>query len=244
MRSGSHSDDIIFHSRTTTLAISPAAGARSFAFFRALNAVDVFSTVGGLRDDVTLPYGISARDYIGKYTHPIPAGMFNRTYAVKILGAAGNAATAEFSYDAPDVPPRGARFDRIVSVDTTLDAFNVDSRVSFHASAAYRQQHVMRSSFAMPAVVITTPNAYGFWNGRHHQLTMVAWKTHDVTAHANEPHAGNDIVSLTFAGNGWRRSVYAIHGASSLNAAKAELRRFSDTVEREQGRGASGANRR
>ncbi|MBV9269480.1 MAG: beta-galactosidase, partial [Candidatus Eremiobacteraeota bacterium] len=145
--------DVIFRTRSTILLVSPMAGARSFIFQFSDGEVttsqqNYFSTVGALRDDVSLEIPVSPRDYIGKYTHPISAGMFNRPYAVKVLRQ-GTAGSVEFTYDAPDALPHGAFFDRVVSIDPKMDAFIVDEKVTFHgAHVPSEQAHVMRTSFA------------------------------------------------------------------------------------------------
>lgn len=230
---------LVLRAAGTTLTIAPEAGARSFLFTRGHGSA--FSTVGAFRDDVSLPPAISKRDYIGKYTHPIPAGTFNRPYAVKRLADGAISLT----YDAPDVPAGGARFDRIVRIDRALEAYDVDERVDFHTNDA-AQRHVMRTSFAesWQTVTIDAANAYGFWDSQTHDLAIVAWPPGDVVARSEELHPGNYIVSLTFARGGRRRSVYALHSANTAAAARSEVERFARAVERGQGRRDSGANRR
>ena len=67
----------------------------------------------------------SSRDYIAAYTHPLPAGTFNRGYACT------NAARfllqrITCSYDAPDLPEGGARFTRTLTLGD--DSNRVDRR--------------------------------------------------------------------------------------------------------------------
>ena len=69
----------------------------------------------------------STTDRIAKYTHLYPAGMFNRPYdACTFENARG--AGAYFAYDAPDVVPSGARFERVVALSAAADRLVVDER--------------------------------------------------------------------------------------------------------------------
>src|SRR5207248_8257004 len=131
----------------------------------------------------------------------------------------GDYASAEFKYDAPDVLPHGALFDRIVSTDPNGDSFIIDAKVTFHGShVPAAQAHVIRTSFAESSMTVplALQNGYGFWDTHDHRIAMVAWAARDIISHSSELHPGNYIVSLTFARNGWRRSVYALHEAATV----------------------------
>ena len=96
---------VVFQNARVRLVISAAAGARAFAFQdleRKQTPPSIFTTVGGIRDDVAIEPPLSTSDRIAKYTHDFPAGMFNRLYDVQILSS-GTSAAVRFTYDAPDV---------------------------------------------------------------------------------------------------------------------------------------------
>ncbi len=73
------------------VAFAPNAGAR-IAELSAPGFTNAATSIGLLRDAVDPEPSPSARDYIAAYTHPLPAGTFNRTYdcaAVEVGGQSG-----------------------------------------------------------------------------------------------------------------------------------------------------------
>ncbi|MGR4064330.1 MAG: beta-galactosidase, partial [Vulcanimicrobiaceae bacterium] len=106
------SDQIVMQNDRIRIIFSPNAGARAFVLqARAITSGGVqswgpnlASPAGLLRDDVGTPAPPSARDYIAAYTHPFPAGTFNRPYSCYILASAGREASVQCYYDAPDLP--------------------------------------------------------------------------------------------------------------------------------------------
>ncbi len=79
----------ILENRVLRVAMSPDAGARIVALVDRRDGFNRVTSVGGLRDDVSVQLPISPRDYIGKYTHDYPAGFFNRAYAANVSQAIG-----------------------------------------------------------------------------------------------------------------------------------------------------------
>ena len=65
------------------------------------------TSIGLLRDAVAPMPPASPRDYIAAYTHPLPAGTFNRSY---VCDSFARQATYYCEYDAPDLPAGGGRF--------------------------------------------------------------------------------------------------------------------------------------
>jgi hypothetical protein len=124
------SDAVVLQNALVRVVIAPDAGARAFSFEDLSDGSNVFTTVGGLRDDVTIQQPVSATDYIAKYTHDFPAGMFNRPYSVTVRSS-GASAGVTFAYRAPDVLPHGATFERTVTLMPDVRYFTVDERVTF-----------------------------------------------------------------------------------------------------------------
>jgi hypothetical protein len=227
------------------LLISASAGARSLVFEDKASGENLFTTIGALRDDVAQPEPPSARDYIAKFTHPIPAGTFNRPYSATIL-TSGNRASAEFTYDAPDMPPHGALFDKIVTMMPDDEGFTVDERVDFRGTdIPSTQAAVVRTSLAATpqTIVLAAPNGYGLFDPSKHRLVLVAWHAGDVTAHDLAQHADDALLMLTFARGGWRRSAYAERRADTQADAQSQLATFAAGIGAAQGRGGAAANR-
>jgi hypothetical protein len=84
--------------------------------------------------------------------------MFNRPYRTEILVARGRTVSVRFSYDAPDVVPHGARFERTVSLAADAPRLVVDERVTFAPGRdADRQRGVTLSALAIPPPSIPQP---------------------------------------------------------------------------------------
>jgi hypothetical protein len=84
--------------------------------------------------------------------------MFNRPYRTEILTARGRSVAVRFSYDAPDVVPRGARFERTVTLDADAPRVVVDERVTFARGPGSAQQRaVVLSALAVPGPAVPQP---------------------------------------------------------------------------------------
>jgi amino acid transporter len=185
---------VVFDNIDVRLIVSPCAGARAFVWQSFGENRNLLTTVGGLRDvwEQTLPP--SPRDYIGKYTHPIATGTFNRCYATAI-DAAHKSAT--FTYSAPDAPPHGATFRKTITFNA--DGFTVTLRSSFPGSSTQRTQEL--TSIAIDNSTRITQNARGisfFWPARRQTLALT-WRAGDVEHADVQRHAADALITLTFA---------------------------------------------
>ena len=114
---------------------------------RATDNGNAATSIGLLRDAIDPQPTASARDYIAAYTHPLPAGTFNRPYVC----ARGDALTTQrepCSYDAPDLPIGGALFERTLTLDAGSSELIVERAVSAARSRArqraWRVSRVLR----------------------------------------------------------------------------------------------------
>ncbi|MDQ6933055.1 MAG: amino acid permease, partial [Candidatus Eremiobacteraeota bacterium] len=170
------SQSIVMENESVRIIVAPHAGARAFVFEDKRSGTNVFTTVGAMRDDVALQMKPSSRDYIAKYTHTFPAGMFNRPYTARILQS-GKRAVVRFTYDAPDVLPSGARFERTITLEPNSRRFRADARVALHGNIARAatQRAITTSSFAVGAahdpLLILTPQKRPFLPGMSLRLT-------------------------------------------------------------------------
>ncbi|HTV72883.1 MAG TPA: beta-galactosidase, partial [Candidatus Acidoferrales bacterium] len=149
------SDAVVLQNSVVRLVVAPNAGARAFVFEDLATGTSIFTTVGALRDDVKIEPPLSTVDKIAKYTHQFPAGMFNRPYTATIVPDGANA-TARFSYDAPDVVPHGAHFERTLSLAPEAHAFTVDEIAQFPGDEGATQRAVSVTSLAVGAATTMT----------------------------------------------------------------------------------------
>jgi hypothetical protein len=163
--------------------------------------------IGLLRDAVDPAQPPSARDYIAAYTHPIPAGTFNRPYTCTGLpgnrnaqGIADENAGTACRYDAPDLPAGGGRFERGLRVDDTNDDLVVDLRFTPHdPHSTARLQDVSGFAFGEGDTLIA-PHGAPFLGILHgDRLAALRWRAADVARLELRRTRGAEIVALTFA---------------------------------------------
>lgn len=125
----------VFHDESPTyvldngivrVVVSANAGARSFIYEDDRTGKNYFNAIGEARDgtEPTFHQAPSARDYIAAYTHPIPAGTFNRHYDCRI-DASGPRAALTCTYTAPDFGVRPVTFTKTFLLLPHADGFTV-----------------------------------------------------------------------------------------------------------------------
>ncbi len=230
--------------------IVPDGGARVVSFGKRVASnpalmPNIFDATGALRDDVSIQPPPSKTDRIAMYTHQYPAGMFNRSYDVCTF-AGDHGAGMYARYDAPDVVPSGARFERVLALDDASERLVVDERFTpgpggeaqrlVSLSALTRSPALSAIAFGDTAApleraveidprfggLVLRGERAGTWHG-----VSVAWRPGDVAAATWTPARSNGTLRLTFAPGGWRRVTYADLDASSpaALAAAAEAER-------------------
>ena len=248
-------DVVLQNARVAAVAV-PDGGARVVSFGRYLlqpsantaSFQNVFDATGAVRDDVLLQPPPSATDRIAKYTHQYPAGMFNRPYDACTFESTRGAG-AYFAYDAPDVVPSGARFERVLALTADADRLIVDERftpraggesqrlVSLSALAVLRPGDFdsMPNIIAGPArtpldrEVELDPRFGGVtleqgWTGAGRDMLAVSWRPGDVEAASWKPAQSNGTLRLVFAPGAWRRVTYAAGRPETAD----ERRRFGE----------------
>lgn len=193
------------------VAYAPNAGAR-IAELDA-GSGNVATSIGLLRDFVDPVAPPSSRDYIAAYTHPLPAGTFNRSYACAQSAPASDRVTVTCVYDAPDLPNGGARFERTLSISNDAPELQVDVR--FEPSDAGSDARLASlSGFAFDDGDRLIAPAGAPYVGILHGTRLVAlrWTESEVASMSVRATRGARIVTLIFA----RRSarfyigVYAV----------------------------------
>ena len=177
------------------IAFAPDSGARIWEL-SAPSLGNAATSIGLLRDAVSPPPPVSARDYIAAYTHPLPAGTFNRAYACTTRSA--QTVVADCAYDAPDLPDGGARFTRTLSLAPDGNEATVDE--SFHPNtAASALESVSGFAFERGDLLLAPPGAtyVGILHGT--RLAVLRWRLGDVQ-HVTLAHArGAEVVTIVFA---------------------------------------------
>jgi len=198
-------DAVVLDNGIVRVIVAPQAGARALIFEDDATQRSIFTSVGALRDDVTIEPPPSTTDRIAKYTHQLPAGTFNRSYVASDIRAARDIASATFSYDAPDVVPNGARFTRTLNLVRGSRSFDAVLHAAFRSPEALTLQRAVSvtslsvgngSNMSTRHVLAPEPsafmagtthhvdsgNALGFYDDATHELATIAWRAGDVEA--------------------------------------------------------------
>jgi len=144
---GDGSDEWILENAALRLIVSPKSGGRALALVVKENGADLFTSVGGVRDNFSFtpnPPGISPERARGRY------GLFNRNYSAEWTPEAANPAL-RLRYHAPDVFPHGATIEKMLSLEgpetvhvnyaVTLDADERAEKANAGDGAAQNEPH-------------------------------------------------------------------------------------------------------
>jgi amino acid transporter len=227
---GAGDDTIVLATATAFAVIAPGGGARLVAFARrtacGATAPNLTTATGALRDDVLIPSPPSTTDRIARYTHTYPTGTFNRTYTSDILAASGPVARVRFGYDAPDLPPHGARIEKTVSLGASDDRLIVDETVTFPGDTAATQRAVREDALAVaPDTPFAQAPTFVAWsNGL---ALAVTWAASAVDGVTWTPYVSNGTLT-TVSAPGTQRTTYALAPAADRDAALAFAQRERD----------------
>ncbi len=178
------------------IRLAANAGAR-ISEFSANGADNAASSIGLFRDAVDPEPTPSARDYIAAYTHPLPAGTFNRPYAC-VRSSDQQGQKLSCTYDAPDLPLRGGRFERTLTLSSNANAVLIDERMTPRdASSSARLESV--SGFALEPSD-TLVEGVNFVRIVHNgETTTLAWRGDEVGRVELRRTRGAELVILVFA---------------------------------------------
>jgi hypothetical protein len=218
---------IVLQNAKVRLVISRRAGGRAFVFEDLAHHTSAFTTVGALRDDVSIRPPPSKTDKIAAFTHTYPAGTFNRTYNV----TRRSVNSVALSYVAPDVLPHGARFERVVTLPNDSNEFSVRQRlVPLHGDRS--QRLIVRSSLAIgrtdepdwhPPQRFETADGFALYDPATHEFVMVRWERGAVESARLENGDRQVLVSLHYY-PGRHTTWYSYAYVKDLDAARARLR--------------------
>ncbi|HKU67202.1 MAG TPA: amino acid permease [Candidatus Baltobacteraceae bacterium] len=196
---------VVFESAALRLIVSPCAGARALVFEDTARSDNLFTTVGGLRDAWMRESPPSARDYIAKYTHPIPAGTFNRCYAEDVHS---DGRSATFTYSAPDAPPHGATFRKTIAMRD--GGFTVTLRAAFADSTSQRAQELSSIAIDRTTRILRRSDGIDFVEPAHHRVLSITWERGGVQGADIQRHDTDALVTLTYAPGGARAVRYDV----------------------------------
>lgn len=177
---------------TLRVAFAPNAGAR-IAELTAPGFTNAATSIGLLRDAVDPEPTPSSRDYIAAFTHPLPAGTFNRPY--RCTADAGGALTCE--YHAPDLSG-GATFQRTLRLDPRTNELVVTERYVAAAAGAHLVS-ISGFAFSRGDTLIAPAHAsfVGILHGR--RLATLRWHAGDVARVILRRTRGAELVTLLCA---------------------------------------------
>jgi amino acid transporter len=175
-------------------SLAPAAGARiaQLIFGRGDNAA---SSIGLLRDAVVPEPAVSARDYIAAYTHPLPAGTFNRKYTCATAGIS----SISCSYGAPDLPEGGGHFERTLHFDATTHELVVDERFAARDARSGARLESISGLTMAPGDMLVAPagaSGAGVMHGGH--LVALRWHAGDIRSATTRASRGAALIMLIF----------------------------------------------
>lgn len=249
---------LILENSLVRVIVAPDAGARAFVFEDKRSRANVFTSVGAMRDDVSVQPPPSTSDHLGAWTHAFPAGMFNRPYDVRI-DAEATVARATVSYDAPDVP-NGARFERTIALAPDARSFTVSERfvatgqqlVSTTSLAVGDALHPAGWSLLTPAVQpfrrgnsfsLSASGVLGFFDQSSHMLAELAWDPADVQSVDVSEKDFSVIARTTFVTGEAHRLTYGFTYAANPDQAQERLAELAK-ARSQIGRGSGGTGLR
>ncbi len=181
------------------VAFAPDAGAR-ISELSAPGFDNAATSIGLLRDAIVPEPPSSPRDYIAAYTHPLPAGTFNRAYvcAAPAIPAAATSVTCE--YDAPDLPAGGARFSRTLSLTPDANEIIVEERFAPADPASTANLESISGFAYQPGDVLLAPPGAQFVGILHQRrLAVLRWREGDVNRVTLKQTRGAELVTLVCA---------------------------------------------
>ncbi|MGB6522198.1 MAG: amino acid permease [Candidatus Cybelea sp.] len=203
------------------VVFAPFAGARIAELGdRGSNAA---TSIGLLRDATDPQPPVSSRDYIGTYTHPLPAGTFNRAYSCTNQDTI-TATRVSCSYDAPDLPQGGGRFSRTMSLTAGSGELVVDEQMQPHdARSTARLESISGFAFGGRDVLLKPSGGDGLGLLHRNRFATIRWRAGDVARVDLRQTRGAELVTLIFA----HRSAELHLGLRTVRDA-AEARRMLD----------------
>ncbi|MBV8583021.1 MAG: beta-galactosidase [Candidatus Eremiobacteraeota bacterium] len=209
---------------TTAIAFGANAGARIRSLTGADSGDNAASDVGLLRDAVDPEPSPSARDYIAAYTHPMPAGTFNRPYDCGYAGVSqGHPLAVRCLYEAPDIPDGGALFERTIRSGANGDVVVTEHFLPHDAAATARLKSISGFAFADGDVIVAPAGVAGIGMLHGTRFATLRWNDGDVAHVDVRQTRGAAIVTLICT----RRNVefhLAVTRAASPTEAEALLR--------------------
>lgn len=194
------------------VVFAPFAGARIAEFGEA--GANAATSIGLFRDAVEPEPAPSSRDYIASYTHPLPAGTFNRSYACTQTDAIG-VARFTCAYDAADLPRGGGTFSRTLTLGNGSDSLTVDETFTPHdVHSGARLESVSGFAFRRGDALLRSRDRLSLGILHSGELTCLRWQRGDVGRIQLRTTRRAELVTLVFA----RRTVQLTLGLQTARS--------------------------
>lgn len=200
---------VLLNNPTLFAVLAPAAGARIAALdsnhvpdLQDDGTFNVAASIGLLRDGIDPEPTPSSRDYIAAFTHPMPAGTFNRPYRCTSAHVGPPVASFTCVYDAPDLPAGGARFERTLSLGNANTEIVVDEQMTPRDPASTARLKSI-SGFAVSGsdVAISGASCFGVYDPLAHTVGRLCWRPDDLASYDVRQTRGAAILTLHFKRN-------------------------------------------
>src|SRR5579883_428141 len=183
------------------VVFAPFAGARIAELDS--GQANVATSIGLLRDATDPQPPPSSRDYIAAYTHPLPAGTFNRTYSCSRIDVL-TTTRVTCSYDAPDLPEHGALFKRTLTLSSRSNELVAGEEFEPHdPRSTARLESISGFAFAAGDRLVKASNGSALGILHRGRLVTLRWRAGDVARAELRQTRGAELVTLVCA----RRSV-------------------------------------
>jgi amino acid transporter len=180
------------------IVFAPFAGARvsEFGEPRGGNAA---TGIGLFRDATDPQPPVSSRDYIASYTHPLPAGTFNREYVCNRLDVFATQRVT-CTYNAPDLPRGGGFFKRTLALTGDSREVIVDEEFQPHDRASTaRLESISGFALAPGDRVLTSSRSDAVGILHEGRLVRLRWRPGEVAIFRSRTTRAAELVTLIFA---------------------------------------------
>jgi hypothetical protein len=210
-------DATVLENSNLKVAFAPNAGAR-VAELSASGIANAASSIGLLRDAVDPEPAASSRDYIAPYTHPLPAGTFNRPYKC-VTPERDHPPRFSCSYDARDIAG-GTHFERTMSIDPNDNELVITLRFQpqDHRKEV-RLESISGFAFDDTDTLVAPAGAPGVGILHGNRLVSLRWDPGAVVHVDVRRTRGAQLVTLVFARNEARLHLGIV---ADMDASKAE----------------------
>ncbi len=189
--------DIILENSAVRLFVSPYDGGRAFAFVNKATGANAFNSVGGMRDNFTRRVEPEDMRNLPDWTRAGWLGLYNRSYAFRIVTAGGARAVVRLEYSAPDIYPKGVKLERTLTLAGDANYYLAETSLS-PAGVSEPQSYALENSVTFK--ISNKPENFRQWFAEGRSLEeFVPESNVDLPASSNFVGVANKQTGETFA---------------------------------------------